>query len=450
MSQSPIRVCITLGTRPEAIKLAPVIQNRMFGFSKPLNPPWTVLDLFSGAGGMSYGFHAHPWFQIVGAVDAQIGKPSDSHGSLQCNLSYFANMGVKPIDADLSTIDPRSLRHALQSTLGRANPTILIACPPCTGFSRTVPQNHITDDPRNSLVTRTLLFVEEFKPQIFLMENARELIRGNFQSHYHQLSQRLYTLGYKVSGQVELLNRFGLPQARERAIVIAVQNHLKLRTLSDLWAVFQVRSSATHVRRAISKLPPIQAGQTHAEDPLHTAPSFAQPKSLERLKLIPKDGGSWADLKDHPQAQDILTPAMLKYIAKGQFGSHPDVYGRLWWDRPAATIKRECSHIGNGRYAHPEQDRLCTVRELSILQGFPKNYKFISSNKSNLYRQLGDAVPPLISYQLAKVCEWILSDVKPTLESAILPDTHLTIEDLNLPRVQQIELDLISQTGNFT
>ncbi|MGB6170195.1 MAG: DNA cytosine methyltransferase, partial [Geitlerinemataceae cyanobacterium] len=110
----------------------------------------------------------------------------------------------------------------------------------------------------------------------------------------------------------------------------------------------------------------------------------------------------------------------------------------------------ECSHIGNGRYAHPEQDRLCTVRELSILQGFPKNYKFISSNKSNLYRQLGDAVPPLISYQLAKVCEWILSDVKPTLESAILPDTHLTIEDLDLPRVQQIELDLISQTGNFT
>ena len=58
-------------------------------------------------------------------------------------------------------------------------------------------------------------------------------------------------------------------------------------------------------------------------------------------------------------------------------GSHPDVYGRLSRDQPAATIKRECGHIGNGRYAHPDQDRLCTVREMALLQGFPDDYAFV-------------------------------------------------------------------------
>ena len=66
---------------------------------------------------------------------------------------------------------------------------------------------------------------------------------------------------------------------------------------------------------------------------------------------------------------------MARRVARGDLGSHPDIYGRLWWDRPAVTIKRECSHIGNGRYAHPEQDRLCTVREMALLQGFPRDYR---------------------------------------------------------------------------
>ncbi|HEY9741276.1 MAG TPA: DNA cytosine methyltransferase [Coleofasciculaceae cyanobacterium] len=410
--------------------------------NKPLNSPWTVVDLFSGVGGMSYGFHAHPRFQIVGAVDAQIGKPSSGKGSLQCNLSYKANIGIEPIEADLATLAPKTLRQILAPTLGGANPTVLISCPPCTGFSRTNPSNHIVDDPRNSLVVRSALFVEELKPAIFLMENARELVVGNFTHHYHQLQEELLQLGYQVHGETLMLNRFGLPQRRERAIIIAVKKSLLLRTLEDLWAGFQINIEATYVRRAISSLAPVVAGKAHSEDSLHVAPSFSNIKNLRRLQLIPKDGGSWADLKDHQEAEDILTPAMLRYIDRGEFGSHPDVYGRLWWDRPAVTIKRECSHIGNGRYAHPEQNRLCTVREMSILQGFPKDYKFVASGRSNMYRQIGDAVPPIISYQLAKACEWILSGQKPSIGSVILPHTHLRVTDIEAAPEQQVNFEL--------
>lgn len=409
---------------------------------KPKKPKWTVIDLFSGAGGMSYGFHAHPLFQLIGSVDAQLGKPSSGRGSLQCNLTYKANMGLDSVDADLSTVDPKELREAFKDGLGKDDLTVLISCAPCTGFSRANAQNHVVDDARNSLVQRTALFVEEFKPSILLMENAREMIQGNFAYHFHALRDRLTELGYEVHAQIHMLNRFGLPQLRERALVIAVNKGLSLRTLDELWEGYRVKPEATHVRRAIGSLPPVGAGEAHSDDPIHVSPSFSDPKSVRRLKLIPKDGGSWADLKDHPEAESILIPSMLNAIAKKKFGSYPDVYGRLWWDRPAVTIKRECSHTGNGRYAHPEQDRLCTVRELGILNGFPKDYQFVSS-VSNMYRHIGDAVPPLISYQLAKVCEWILTGEKPSLDSIILPNTHLSPDDIEpAPEPSQIQLEL--------
>ncbi len=100
------------------------------------------------------------------------------------------------------------------------------------------------------------------------------------------------------------------------------------------------------------------------------------------------------------------------------------------WDRPAVTVKRECAHVGNGRYAHPEQDRLCTVRELGLLQGFPDTYEFGGGSLSNQYRHIGDAVPPLISYQLAHVVEWMFTGVRPRLPDCVLPGTSLKGDDI--------------------
>jgi len=391
---------------------------------------WTVVDLFSGAGGMSYGFHAHPAFKLVAAVDAQIGKPSSGVGSLDCNETYKYNFGIVPFEADLAELDGKGLCNLLEPALQHHNVTVLSACPPCTGFSRTNPNNHLKDDPRNSLVTRVTLWVEALKPSILIMENARELISGKFSHHYQILKTRLSALGYNVDGKVHVLDKFGLPQKRERALVLAVKAPLKLRTLEELWEGYKIKVEATHVRRAISRLPLVEAGEIFSDDPMHISPRLGASSTYRRIQLMPHDGGSWIDLRDHREAPHILTPAMKNYILKGKFGSHPDVYGRLWWDRPAVTIKRECAHIGNGRYSHPEQDRLCTVREMAILQGFPRTYQFVSTSLSNMYRHIGDAVPPLISYQLACLIEWILSGNKPKIEDCILTNTNLTREDI--------------------
>jgi DNA (cytosine-5)-methyltransferase 1 len=392
-----------------------------------LSDAWPVVDLFSGAGGMSSGFSRHPGFELIGAADAQLGKPSAAVGSLGCNATYSANIGLTPVETDLASSAPADVCR--QMDLGSRQPAVLTACPPCTGFSRTTASNHLRDDHRNGLVRRVGDYAALLRPDIVLVENAREIVTGRFTSHLHGLLGQLTSLGYQGSASTHFLTEFGLPQRRERAIIIAVRSPLRVRTLRDLWRGWRVDAKATHVRRAIWDFPPVAAGHRHPADALHVSPAFRGPLNERRLGAVPHDGGGWADLVDHPDRSVLLTPATARRAAIGDFGSHPDIYGRLWWDRPAVTIKRECGHIGNGRYAHPEQDRLCTVREMAVLQGFPRDYQFAGS-VANMYRHIGDAVPPLISFQLAALCGWILTGTRPAPEEVILPGCHLAAGDL--------------------
>jgi DNA (cytosine-5)-methyltransferase 1 len=388
----------------------------------------TVLDLFSGAGGMSCGFQRHASFAVVGAADAEVGKPSSGAGTLGCNASFARNIGIEPLAVDLGAVPAEELRDRL----GLADrPVVLSACAPCTGFSRTLARNHVVDDARNSLVARVGAFARVLRPDVIVMENARELLMGRFARHFAALRAELEDdLGYGVVPEIHFLSDFGLPQRRERALVVAVRRGLPPLGLSDLWDGLTVRPEATTVRRAIAHLPPVPAGEAHPSDEMHVSPRILSAVNQRRLAAIPPDGGSWFDLIGHPDVDGLLTPSMKHRAGTGDLGSHPDVYGRLSWDQPAATIKRECGHIGNGRYAHPEQDRLCTVRELALLQGFPDDYVFVAPSLANRYRHVGDAVPPLIAHQVAALVDWILGAERPAPEDMVLAGCSLTHEDI--------------------
>lgn len=391
---------------------------------------FAVVDLFSGAGGMSCGFHKHPAFKIVAAADAELGKPSTGGGKLQCNRTYERNIGIAPARLNLLDVPPEELRSSL-GLRDQQHISVLSTCPPCTGFSRANPENHLRDDQRNSLVRRSAEFTVALSADIVVMENARELIQGNFKHHYEWFSEYLEKNGYKVFGKNYTLSQFGLPQIRERALVVACKSHLPLFTLDTLWDGWGVSHDALTVRRAFNAIPSNAIGSD-------IFPDFSSDVVRRRIAAIPKDGGSWMDLLEREDTPALLTNSMKRIVAQRRFGSYPDVYGRMAWDKPAPTIKRECSHVGNGRYAHPEENRLCSVRELAALQGFPNDFIFDGSAVSNMYRHIGDAVPPLISYQLAHLADWMLTGNQPTIDEILLPDTHLSRLDLVHTRQQEL------------
>jgi DNA (cytosine-5)-methyltransferase 1 len=394
-----------------------------------------VVDLFSGAGGMSYGFRRHNAFRIAAAADAELGKPSTGQGKLQCNIPYARNIGIIPSRIDLSGITPDGLQEALGLPHG-LEVDVLVAGPPCTGFSRANPQNHVADDRRNSLVRKSAAFAIALGAKVVVLENARELIRGNFAHHYEWFRDHLGKHGYKVYGNTYMLSRFGLPQIRERAIVIAVKGRLPLHTLESLWGGSSVGDEALTVRRAFQA---ITDGATGKD----IFPNFSSEVVRRRIAAIPKDGGSWMHLLAKKDTEHLLTDAMKRIVSERRIGSYPDVYGRMAWNKPAPTIKRECSHVGNGRYVHPEKDRLCSVREMAILQGFPNDFVFDDTAISNMYRHIGDAVPPLISFQLAHLCHWILRGNQPDSRSLVLSGTSLRPQDIVENNQQELFYDQV-------
>jgi len=374
---------------------------------------------------MSAGFSNRPEWRLAAAVDLEVAKPSGKHaGETGCNAIYAENHGLHPISADLCVLCPTELMTAAGATRGEVG--CMISCAPCTDFSRANPDNHLSDKERNTLVERSGDFVDAMLPETFVMENARELITGNHPQHWRALRARLEALGYDVRADVHFLSRFGLPQVRERALVVASRVG-PARTLEDLWEGWEVCPALT-VRSALARLQDWLS--VNPDDPDGAACPGMGIAVTARIAATPQDGGGWVDVARDSSTRHHLTPDCLRRWEARDLGSHPDVYGRMWWDRPAPTIKRECAHVGNGRYSHPQFDRLLTVREMAVLQGFPYRYRFPGKSVANKYRAIGDAVPPLIAWQIAACVEWMVTGRKPDPEEWIMPETTLRLSDL--------------------
>ena len=310
--------------------------------------PWSVADFFSCGGGTSAGFARRPEFMLAGAVDLEMAKPSGGPGASDCNATYAANHGIVPLDRDMLSLAPEEFAELSGIVPGQL--AVMISCAPCTHLSRANPHNHLDDRPGNTLIERSGEFAIHLRPEVFLMENARELIAGNYSHHHATLVAMLTGAGYQVRSGIHVLDRFGLPQVRERALVVASRIGMP-RTLDDLWEGWAVRPCATTVRVALSRLAEWQS--VHPGDAEGGASPGMGAAVLARLTATPRDGGGWADVARDLRTRRLLTRDCHRRWASGDLGSHPDVYGRMWWDRPAPTIKRECAHVGNGRYAHP-------------------------------------------------------------------------------------------------
>lgn len=339
-----------------------------------------VIDLFSGCGGSALGFR-QSGLPIKVAVDIDE-KASESF------KANFPECEVFP--SDVSYLSGKELLRAGKFESG--SEVILIACPPCQGFSNARRHSQRLTDPRNKLIYEFLRVVDEIKPMAFVLENVPGLATGIGKPLYLQILQRLHEFGYQTIYDVVNTANYGVPQGRKRLVLMGTNNpDIRLSFPSKTNADPAISDDLPEwktVRETISDLQPINAGEQHQGDPLHVSASLAE-INLKRMKHTPHDGGdrtAWPD--------ELILDCHRKT------NGHKDVYGRMKWDTPSPTMTGGCGMISKGRFGHPEQDRAISLREAARLQTFPDDFKFIG-NFGEIAKQIGNAVPPLLAEHTA-------------------------------------------------
>lgn len=264
---------------------------------------------------------------------------------------------------------------------------VVVGGPPCQGFS---PLNMARVGlERRSLWREYLRALKEAEPQAFVMENVPELLRSG---EFEEFKDAAEQLGFKVDSRILNAADFGVPQRRRRAIVVGLregifewpeQTHFPSDAISLTgrpWRTF---------REAVDGLPLKPTGKNWHN------PRNPRPQSLERYRTIPNEGENRFDLaKRRP---DITPPCWLRK----KTGS-TDVFGRLWWDRPAYTIRTEFFKPEKGRYLHPSEHRPITVREAARCMSFPDDFVFSGEmSMTSVAKQIGNAVPPDLATRIA-------------------------------------------------
>lgn len=318
------------------------------------------IDLFSGCGGLSVGLK-NAGINVIAAIDVD---PLASK-------TYRANHSeVHFIEKDIREVSGVELIQKLGIAVGELD--ILAGCPPCQGFStlRTKNSGKAVKDLRNSLVLEFLRFVEEIKPKTVMLENVPGLENDY---RFARFVKRLGEMGYKSSIGVLDVSKYGVPQRRRRLIFMAAFKGKPLLAQP-------LSGKRKTVKSAISKLkPPGGSG-----DILHDLEKKHTEKVMRLIKLIPKNGGSRSSL-----------PEEMRLECHKKCDGFKDVYGRMKWEDVAPTITSGCTNPSKGRFLHPDQDRAITLREASILQGFPRWYKFPEiRNKGAIALMIGNALPP--------------------------------------------------------
>ncbi|GIV03541.1 MAG: cytosine-specific methyltransferase [Fimbriimonadales bacterium] len=326
------------------------------------------IDLFCGAGGLTHGLLSEG-IPVVGGVDLDP----------MCRHAYETNNEARFIQQDVSRTPPEELR----ALYGDVDVRILAGCAPCQPFSTYAQRYDTTSRPEWTLLREFARLIEAIRPEIVTMENVPTVQRHDV---YVDFKTTLERLDYHVWDEPVDCTAYGLPQRRTRLVLLAS----RLGKI-DLVEPTHEANPMT-VREAIERLPPLSAGETHPDDPLHTAARLS-PLNLERIRAS-RPGGTWRDWPEHLRAT-------CHRKASGK--TYPSVYGRMEWDAPAPTLTTQFFGYGNGRFGHPEQDRAISLREGAILQGFPESYSFLPEGAPIHFRTLGRMIGNAVPVTLGKV-----------------------------------------------
>jgi DNA (cytosine-5)-methyltransferase 1 len=346
---------------------------------------FTLIDLFAGAGGLSLGFAklSGHGYRSVWANDSN--KPAIA--------TYAANFGGHAVPGDIM-----QLLDAPEIDIPVAG--VVIGGPPCQGFSL-LNKNRRTDE-RKSLWQPFFDVVRRAQADVFVMENVPQLLAS---SEYEDILDAACQLGFTTRAATLCAADYGVAQMRKRAFIVGCRfadpalsfppkrTHYNPKQQPALYAEEYADNPLPWrtVRDAIADLPEPQGTEvTDAPPPLNLHfGRMPTAMSMARYRAIPEQGMNRFDLQ---RIAPELTPEC--WIRKTSGGT--DLFGRLWWDRPAFTIRTEFFKPEKGRYLHPSQHRPLTHREAARLQSFPDDFRFCGS-KIEIAKQIGNAVPPLLA-----------------------------------------------------
>lgn len=317
---------------------------------------FTYIDLFSGAGGMSLGFEKAGFKNILAnEIDDKFAETykynfpnnnlliKDIAAITQSDIEKFTNN--EPID-------------------------VVIGGPPCQGFSMAGRHGRtFIEDDRNYLFKEFLRIVKIVRPKVFVMENVARMKSHNNGKTIIEIINSFTALGYKIKFEVLQAANYNVPQKRQRIFIVG--------TLINTEFKFPIpKENYISVKEAISDLPPLKSGDK-SDIPNHNAMNHSS-QMLEKMAYV-KNGGN------RSQIPEILRPKSgdsRKYI-------------RYDSDKPSVTVTGDMRKI-----FHYEQNRALTNRELARLQSFPDHFIFQGTSIS-IQQQIGNAVPPLLGYEIA-------------------------------------------------
>ncbi|HII81631.1 MAG TPA: DNA cytosine methyltransferase [Methanosarcina sp.] len=337
-----------------------------------------AVDFFCGAGGMTYGMSL-AGIKVLAGIDIDP----------KCKETYtINNPETKYIQKDIYELTEEELAE-VTNIRKNDDSLIFIACSPCQFWTK------ISTEKEKSKETKDLLvqfqrFVEWFKPGYLVVENVPGLKKHKKEKVLEGFITFLREESYELDDGFIKANNYGVPQTRERYLLMAsrVSDRITLPAEEPDENLILRNFIGTH-----NGFPAIDAGHRDNSDFMHTAANLSE-KNKRRIRITPKDGGDRSNWKDNPELQ------IDAY--KGKDHIFRNVYGRMYWDKPASTITTKFHSLSNGRFGHPEEDRAISLREGATLQTFPKDYKFIGSSIDSISRQIGNAVPPELARRIGK------------------------------------------------
>lgn len=368
-----------------------------------------IFDLFCGTGGFSKGFENYNCseFEVAFGIDL-----------LDTSVETFKlnHKKATAISGDIRKVSKKEVMDLTKVRKGELD--ILVGGPPCQGFSSIRPfRSSNEDDPRNTLFEEYASYVNFFRPKFFILENVTGLATHKNGDTIAQMQECFHSLGYNTDWRILNAAHFGIPQKRERLIMFGAPSGVSFdfpepthfysgSTISykDKSKIIIPTTSnnlptAISAMEAIDDLPIIQSGESallYTSSPRNDyQKSRRKNNSVLSLHNSTKHSDKMMEIIKHSGKNISCIP---KHLITSGFSS---CYSRLDRDEPAVTITVNFVHPASNRCIHPVLNRALTPREGARLQSFDDDFEFFG-NRSQITKQIGNAVPPLLGKAIAQ------------------------------------------------